>query len=664
LTNVEVDTRSDIYSLGVLLYELLTGQTPFAQRKLLAAGLDEMRRTIREVEPPKPSTRLTQELAAGETRESPHFRRSAVRDRDELERLIPIVRGDLDWIVMKCLQKDRARRYETANGLAMDVERHLNHEPVVAGPDTQFYRLAKFVRRHRASATFAALVMFALIVGLTGTITQARRATQKAREADAQRDFALRQLTRAEAINDLNTFLLSDAAPTGKSFTVGELLARAEKVVEKQTADTLDNRVELLISIGHQYEIQDEHGKARELLRKAYDLSRKLTDPSIRARAAAALSVSIALAGECERGEALVREALRECGDAPQFVLHRVFALLRGSRVARECGDGNLGIERAQTAERLLRESNQNSPLLGVTVKMEMAEAYRVAGRNREAAGAFSLAFEELSALGRADTEKAGTLLNNWGVTVEASGQQLEAERLYRKAMAISSADGKNPQAISPMLLTNVARTLSDLHRLTEAAQYAEQADEKARRAGDEHVVNMALNVRTSIYREQNLLDRAAETLAEFEAKTKQLLPPEHVAFATIASQKGMLALARGDAQTALAEANRSIAIAEGKKGARLPFLLLRRASIHLSGGRHDAAKIDAGRALALNQETLGPAVHSSWNGLAHLTIARALTAEGKSDEARKAYASALEHLRPSLGEEHPDTLEAARGSQ
>src|SRR5204862_4413906 len=128
-----------------------------------------------------------------------------------------------------------------------------------------------------------------------------------------------------------------------------------------------------------------------------------------------------------------------------------------------------------------------------------------------EAAAAFSVAFEELSALGRADTEKAGTLLNNWGVTVEASGQQIEAERLYRQAMAISSADGKNLQAVSPMLLNNLARTLSDLHRFSEAAQYAEQAHDKARRAGDEHVVNMALNVRTTIYREQGLLDRAAE---------------------------------------------------------------------------------------------------------------------------------------------------------
>src|SRR5256714_789902 len=194
LTSVEVDTRSDIYSLGVLLYELLTGQTPFAQKDLLAAGLDEMRRTIREKEPMRPSTRLNA-MVANDLATVARYRQS------QPPQLIHLVRGDLDWIVMKCLQKDRARRYETANGLAMDLERHLNHRPVLARPDTQAYRVAKFVRRHRASAAFAMLVMVALIAGLTGTITQARRATWQAREADAQRDVALRQLTRAETIN-------------------------------------------------------------------------------------------------------------------------------------------------------------------------------------------------------------------------------------------------------------------------------------------------------------------------------------------------------------------------------------------------------------------------------------------------------------------------------
>ena len=187
MTSLDIDTRSDIYSLGVLLYEMLTGKTPFDAHALLQSGLDAMRRTIREVEPPKPSARLSTMLDAERATTASHR-------QTEPPKLIHLLKGDLDWIVMKAMEKDRARRYETANGLAADIKRHLNTEPVIARPPSRLYEFQKTVRRHKFGFGATAAVIMALAAGVVASTSEAIRAwraeheqTQLRQEAEAAR---------------------------------------------------------------------------------------------------------------------------------------------------------------------------------------------------------------------------------------------------------------------------------------------------------------------------------------------------------------------------------------------------------------------------------------------------------------------------------------------
>jgi eukaryotic-like serine/threonine-protein kinase len=177
-----VDTRSDIYSLGVLLYELLSGRTPFDSKTLIESGVDGLRRTLREREPQPPSTLLT---TLGNT----ELTTLATQRHSEPVRLISSLRGDLDWIVMKAMEKDRGRRYQTANALAMEVQRYLNNEPVVARPPSSLYRLQKLVRRNQVTFAAIAAVALALFIGLgvsTWSFLEEHKARQRAVAAEQQ----------------------------------------------------------------------------------------------------------------------------------------------------------------------------------------------------------------------------------------------------------------------------------------------------------------------------------------------------------------------------------------------------------------------------------------------------------------------------------------------
>jgi serine/threonine protein kinase len=644
-----VTTLTDVYGLGVLLYVLLTGQHPTGIGPRSPADLIK---AIVDIEPEHPS-----ELVAPTRDKAELTIKNAANRGTTPDKLRRVLRGDLDTIVARALKKDPQERYASVDALADDLRRYLRNEPISARRDTMAYRAAKFVRRNRVAVALVALAVIAAVAGAVGTFIQARTAR-------IQRDFALHQVERTEALNEFHQFLLSDAAPSGKPLTVNELLGRAEQIVARQHSVNDPNRIELMVSIGRQYVEQDTPGNARRILEEAYKLSRGLSDPYIRAEAACTLAAAVARDEEIARGERLFQEGLAQLPKTPQFALARIGCLHNGNEVAQESNEVWKGVERAQAAQRVLRQSPFDCEVMEMRCWMELAKAYSTAAKDAEAIDAFQRAAALLSFLGRDKTASAAILFNDWGLELEQIGHPLDAEKMYRRAIHISQI-GQTEEAVSPMTLNNYARTLRELCRLEEAVDYADRAYNKARGVNHQLAINQSLLERARIYTAQHNPSRAAAMLAEVEPRLRQSLPEGHYAFASLASEEALNALEEGDLPGALRFADQAVlideaAIKDGRDGLiDLPTFLIRRSAIELQAQQPNQALADAAEALSQVRRNAQPGNLSAATGRAYLMMGRALQLQGKHNEAHSAFQSAVEHLQITLGQNHPDTRSA-----
>jgi serine/threonine-protein kinase len=632
ITGAPVTVATDIYGLGVLLYVLLSGEHPAGDARQSPAALVK---AIVETEPPRVSD------VAHDTR-----RRSLT--------------GDLDTIVHKALKKDPRERYGSAVALADDLRRYLLHEPIRARPDSVAYRAGKFVRRHRTALALSGLVVLAVVVGLVTTLVQAR-------SARAQRDFAYHQLARAERINALSQFVLTDAAPSGRAIPVNKLLDQAAQIVEREnyTSD-LPSHVDLLITIGNLYFDRDDNDKSLRTLEQAHDLSRQTLDPSVRARASCALIAPLKTRLQYARAESLLREALGQLPDGQQYALDRIFCLVRGVDLAIVRGAAVDTIARAESADRLMRGADVQVGAVKLEVLKRLGAGYMLAARYGEAIAAYRKATSEISRLGYEDTRRAVSLLHDWAVAVILAGRPHEAERLFRRAIEIAR-EGDSEHEVPTNLLVDYSGALREVGRLEEAADYAERAYRRALETHNQQYLSSSLVQRARIYREEGRFSASAALLAELEPVYQRGLPAGHYIFGSFASERSLLAHSQGKLAEALALAGQAVtlvdaAVKSGGHGATmLPIVLVRRSTIELESGLPDAAAADAARALTLLQTPAMAGQFSENTGRALVALGLALRAQGKHDEARAAGRSAVDQLEHALGPDHVETREARR---
>ena len=655
-----ITTATDVYALGVLLYVLLAGRHPGGENVRSTADLIK---TIVDVEPP----RLSEAVASARTLSPQVLADNAARRATTPEKLKRLLQGDLDNIVAKALKKNPAERYATVDAFGDDLRRYLGHEPVSARPDTLAYRFGKFARRNRMTVAAGALAALAVVAGLAGTITQARRAfeqaqraEQQARQAQHERDRALHELTYAEASDEFLSFLLQEGSD--KPFTTAQLLARGEQLVDRQFADDPALRARLLLMLADLYGQAMEQDKAQTLLLRAQAAVSGGTDPSLQASIDCGLAERYGDGSAFGQAQPLFDAAIARLRAAPDRDLAVLASCLTSrSMVNAVRGDAKGALADAQAALSSLGSPRPGQRSLAVSARTALADARSMLGEEALAVAEYRRAVDEINAMGRGHTLFAVTLLNDLGVHLSKAGQWLSATETYERGLVVAN-QVERADAISPAIETNYAKLLVELGRTSEAMSLFERAMASAIQRGHVSSIASVSLLSAPAWCAAGEFDRCAALLAQARQRMQATLPAGHATLGTLETEEAQLELGRHQPAAARDHLRRALSIfgaAVQKNPNRLRALtLLALADLQLGDGA--AAREHAAQAVAQARTALAGFPSSAWLGQALLAQGTVQKAQGDEASARATLREALAQLQGSLGSGAPATQEAA----
>jgi serine/threonine protein kinase len=621
-----VSTATDVYALGLVLYVLLTGSHAIA------------------VESPSNAAYIQAALTEIPPQASTVARRPAIPGR--------ALEGDLNNILHKALKKEPGERYASVGAFSDDLQRYLTHQPVHARADTLGYRTQKFVRRHRGGVTAALLSFIAIIIGFLGMAWQAHR-------ADVNAARALQQLSYAEASNEFLSFLLEQGSD--KPFTTPELLARGVTIVKGQFKDDPATRARLLLTLADLYAEVEDKSQAHDLFVAAQTAARSVQDAALIADIDCSLAVEYADENEFEKSQTLLNATVRRVQGTPD-IDRAVLAdcLDKRAQVLRGRGDAAASLADAEAALAALGRPRAGQLTLALNIRTEMASANAFLGNGAAAVREYERAIDDLTQMGRGQTDFAVTLLNSLGVILSKSGQWLRAAQVYEHGLAISRSVSGGAE-ISPMTVVNYAKLLVDLGRGPEALPQFDAAMVAAKHRGDVNGVQMVDLLSAPAYCEIGNLDECGVRLIRSGDLLRKQLPPGHSTLGTLETEEAQLAIARGDFRTAKSHLRQALQIfaSAGERNPNELRALALQTEVDLSLGDVAAAAEHSDLAVAKSRAALGGFSSSAWLGRALLVQSKVLRARNNPVEAKTKLIQAIAMLEASIGDAAPWTKAA-----